>query len=90
MQRPVPRLSFGTYNVHNLNPFTSRPDDVSATFSKVAILMLQGTQRRQFRKQRHHWESTARHRLLHFGYGSGPFTNKSAGCAIMVGRTSPR
>jgi len=76
-------LSVGTYNPMSLVA-TGRANDISLQAQSVDVLVLPGTRYRA-RNKDVTTEKLSAHQAFHWGYGAGPFTNRSAGLSILLG-----
>ena len=79
----VPYLSAVVYNPLSLQ--YERPTEISLAMPQVDVIMVPGTQIRATSGV-DYWlqRDLPNHVALHWGYGFGTFTNKSAGCSILI------
>ena len=77
-------IRMGTWNPMNLAALF-RVEEVSRAFKTLNILGLIGTARREWTTVGHSRTSTPDHTVISFGYNTGKLTNRSAGCALLLG-----
>ena len=81
----MPIVKIVGYNPLSCNTL-ERMHEISSEFAKHDIIMLAGTQK-MGNSQEITLQQTKCHTCYHWGYSTAKFTNKSAGCTIMLKKT---
>ena len=78
-------IRMGVWNPMNLAS-SFRMNEISQAFPALIILALIGTARKEWTTVGHSRSTTAHHKVIRFGYEKkGALTNRSAGCALLIG-----
>ena len=75
-------IRFGVFNPASI--LAERADEVSRILRGVDLLALPGTKLKKPGEKVHFVRCHANHFSVNWGYATGPFTNRSAGCSIFL------
>ena len=81
---------FTLWNPCSLRQDDYRMDETSSVFRAATVVALPGTQVRGLKSDAHTRVRTEFHTVIQFLHSAAPYTNKSAGCALMVTRRIPQ
>ena len=79
-------INMGTWNPMHLSANSHRAEEVSRAFAHVQLMGLIGTGCKEWTDIGHHRKTLDNHVLIGFGYNNDRHSNRSAGCALLVGR----
>jgi hypothetical protein len=79
-------IKLATWNPMHLSKSTCRAEEISRAFAEVQLMGVIGTGCKEWTDIGHHRKKLDNHVLIGFGYNNDKHSNRSAGCALLVGR----